>query len=175
VLIDATRQHGNQRCLPAGPLREPINRLKQADFLITSNSPNEFTIHNLQFAIRNYSMQYKLKPLRQVTDDNISQSLIELHGQTVHAVAGIGNPAKFFAHLQEHGLNLYWHEFPDHHRYQPSDIQFADNLAVIMTEKDAVKCREFANCQHWYLPIEASLPNTFGENLLYQLEEIQNG
>jgi len=179
AVFDNTRRHGNQRCLPAGPLREPVNRLKQVNFLVisdksnqftTHNSSESFTIHNSQFTIHNYS-----EPLRRITNEDISQPLSALHNQTVHAVAGIGNPAQFFAGLQNHGLKLYCHEFGDHHQLKKSDIQFNDDLPVIMTEKDAVKCRQFAGPQHWYLPIKATVPNSFGERLLQQIEKIQNG
>jgi tetraacyldisaccharide 4'-kinase len=82
----------------------------------------------------------------------------------VHAVAGIGNPDNFFNSLQNKGLIVHRHPFPDHHYYRLSDIQFNDDLPVIMTEKDAVKCQAFAGQQHWYLPIEAELH--FGKQLL---------
>jgi tetraacyldisaccharide 4'-kinase len=163
AVLDDIRRYGNKRCLPAGPLREPMTRLKQIDFIVTKGAALS----------QEFSMQYDLKPLQRVIDDNVSQSLAELRGQTVHAVAGIGHPAKFFTRLRDNGLKLRSHEFPDHHYYSQTDIHFNDDKPVIMTEKDAVKCRHFAGPQHWYLPIEARLPNLFGERLLHKLKGIQ--
>jgi tetraacyldisaccharide 4'-kinase len=122
-----------------------------------------------------YSMRYEINALRKVSDDSIvTKPLSYLRGTKVHAVAGIGHPAKFFNRLRDQGLKLHFHEFPDHHRYTATDLQFNDHLPVIMTEKDAVKCRSFAQPYHWYLPISASLPTTFGEQLLRLLKERQS-
>jgi tetraacyldisaccharide 4'-kinase len=165
VVVDGIRRYGNQRCLPAGPLREPISRLQHVDFVITKGNPldNELV------------MQYHKKSLQRLDNDTISQPLAKFHDHTVHAIAGIGYPEPFFNYLREQGLKLHCHEFPDHYAYQKSDIQFNDNLPVIMTEKDAVKCQSFAKSQHWYLPIEAHLPAIFGQKLLHQLQRIQDG
>ncbi len=154
AVVDATRLYGNQRCLPAGPLREPLNWLAEMDFIIMNGSQDK----------TKDTMQYQFKLLRRVLDDKILYSLASLKGQTVHAVAGIGNPDKFFNSLRNNGLIVHHHPFPDHHSYHPNDIQFGDDLPVIMTEKDAVKCQNFANQQHLYLPIEASV--NFGKQLL---------
>ncbi len=163
AVIDDIRRYGNHRCLPAGPLREPLSRLTQIHFIVTKGAALE----------HEFSMQYDLKPLHSLTNDNLTQPLSALRGQTVHAVAGIGHPARFFNRLRDHGLKLRCHEFPDHHYYTATDIQFEDNLPVIMTEKDAVKCQPFAGPQHWYLPIEARLPNDFGKQLLDKLNQLK--
>jgi tetraacyldisaccharide 4'-kinase len=163
AVLDDIRRYGNKRCLPAGPLREPMTRLKKIDFTVTKGAALN----------QEFSMQYDLKALQHVIDDNVSQPLAALRGQTVHAVAGIGHPAKFFTRLRDNGLKLRCHEFPDHHYYSQTEIHFNDDKPVIMTEKDAVKCRHFAGPQHWYLPIEARLPNLFGERLLHKLKGIQ--
>jgi tetraacyldisaccharide 4'-kinase len=159
VVLDGTRRFGNQYCLPAGPLREQISRLNTVDFIVTTGD----------------TMQYQLKSLRGVSNNKLSQDLSKLRGQTVHAIAGIGNPARFFRILRDNDLKLHCHEWPDHHNYIPDNIEFNDNLPVIMTEKDAVKCQKFANSQHWYLPIEAQLPKSYAERLLKKLERINNG
>jgi len=165
AMLDDIRRYGNRRCLPAGPLREPLHRLDSIDLFVTKGA-----------ALKNeFSMQYDIKSLHSVTDDDVSQLLNMLRGRTVHAVAGIGHPARFFNRLRDHGLKLHCHEFPDHYSYKPTDIQFNDTLPVIMTEKDAVKCRYFAGPQHWYLPITARLPAQFGERLLQRLRNIAHG
>jgi tetraacyldisaccharide 4'-kinase len=88
-------------------------------------------------------------------------ALHEFRSQTVHAVAGTGNPGRFFRSLQQAGLRLQTHAFPDHHPFQPEDISFGDGKAVIMTEKDAVKCRHFATANDWYVPIEVQMSDEF--------------
>ncbi len=165
AVLDGIRRYGNGHCLPAGPLRESVNRLEKVDLIVTKGTalPHEFTL------------QYKIKPLRRVTDDTPLRALEQLGSRTVHAVAGIGHPIPFFTSLRDRGLKLHCHIFPDHHHYKPTDIQFGDHLPVVMTEKDAVKCQHFASPQHWYLPIEAHLSDQLGERLLQQLKRIQNG
>ncbi|MDX1497822.1 MAG: tetraacyldisaccharide 4'-kinase, partial [Salinisphaeraceae bacterium] len=84
---------------------------------------------------------------------------LQLRSQPVHAVAGIGNPQRFFEALRTLGLNITEHAFADHHQYTPSDLEFGDQYPVLMTEKDAVKCRAFAQSHFWYLPVSARLNN----------------
>ncbi|OQW95673.1 MAG: tetraacyldisaccharide 4'-kinase [Beggiatoa sp. IS2] len=162
AVVDDIRRYGNQRCLPAGPLREPLSRLKQIDLVVTKGAALK----------HEYSMRYDIKALRKVSDDSVvMQPLSRLRGMKVHVVAGIGHPTKFFNRLKDQGLKLHFHEFPDHHCYTATDLQFNDDHPVIMTEKDAVKCQSFARDHHWYLPIEANLPTPFGERLLRLLKE----
>jgi tetraacyldisaccharide 4'-kinase len=82
-------------------------------------------------------------------------ALAALAGRRVHAVAGIGNPGRFFDLLRRAGLEPVAHAFPDHHAYVASELEFADALPVLMTEKDAVKCQAFARTDRWYLPVDA--------------------
>lgn len=162
AVVDDIRRYGNQHCLPAGPLREPLSRLKHIDLVVTKGAALK----------HEYSMRYEIKALRKVSDDSVvMQPLSYLRGTKVHAVAGIGHPAKFFNRLKDQGLKLHFHEFSDHYRYTAKDLQFNDDDPVIMTEKDAVKCRAFAQPHHWYLPIDANLPITFSEQLLRLLKE----
>ena len=93
----------------------------------------------------------------------------DLAGQRVHAVAGIGNPERFFAGLRAAGLELLAHPFPDHHRYAAHELQFGDALPVIMTEKDAVKCQAFAPDRCWYLPVTASFAMADERELLRRI------
>jgi tetraacyldisaccharide 4'-kinase len=87
----------------------------------------------------------------------------------VHAVAGIGNPGRFFATLRNEGFAIIAHPFPDHHRFTAADICFADALPVLMTEKDAVKCLSWADARHWCLKVDAVLPDAFLQALLAQV------
>ncbi len=160
AVIDGERQLGNGFCLPAGPLREPVSRLKEVDFVVQNNGcKNE----------ENYTMHLKPQPLTSVVNLTYCLDLDKLSGQIVHAVAGIGNPNRFFQTLRELGLQFIEHSFPDHYDYKYSDIDFGQNEIVIMTEKDAVKCRNFADDRHWFLPVSAEMDEAFLKDILFRL------
>jgi tetraacyldisaccharide 4'-kinase len=89
--------------------------------------------------------------------------------QRVHAVAAIGNPARFFTGLQARGIDVIEHPLPDHHAMTPADVAFGDGLPVLMTEKDAIKCVEFAGPDVWCVPVSAELPASFVEALIERL------
>lgn len=164
AVIDGMRRFGNRRCLPAGPLREPVSRLAGVDLLVTNGAS----------AAREHSMRYEGRQMRRVLDET-ERELRAFDGRAVHAVAGIGNPQRFFTRLAQAGLQITAHPFGDHHRYTAGDLDFGDDKPVIMTEKDAVKCRRFARPHHWYLPVEAELDPLFGEALLKRLKRSENG
>ncbi len=94
---------------------------------------------------------------RRFGEEGGEQSLEAFSGRRVHAVAGIGNPARFFADLRRHGLEVLEHPFPDHHRFVAADLEFDDELPVLMTEKDAVKCETFAPPHAWVVPVTAEV------------------
>jgi len=145
AVIDANRRFGNGRCLPAGPLREPPSRLTSVD-LVVSNGPG--LRGELPMRLVGDTLHAVLEPARR-------RPLEELRGLRVHALAGIGDPPRFFALLRRSGIQLLEHPFPDHHAFRPEELRFDDGLPVLMTEKDAVKCAPFAAPNHWYLPVEA--------------------
>ncbi|NBA94171.1 tetraacyldisaccharide 4'-kinase [Pseudomonas sp. R5(2019)] len=147
VLIDAARGLGNGRCLPAGPLREPVERLQSVDAVLYNGA---IVGHNDGFAFRlQPTALINLRSGERVALDHFPA------GQAVHAVAGIGNPQRFFTTLE--GLN--WrpsaHAFADHAVYSAQALSFEPALPLIMTEKDAVKCRAFAAPDWWYLAVDA--------------------
>jgi len=161
VVVDGMRGLGNGACLPAGPLREPPSRLKDSDMVVVNGAPDP--------AFRNsVSMQLQPGPVRPVAGQAASRSLASFQGRPVHALAGIGNPARFFGMLQQAGLQLIQHPLPDHAKIAPADLWFGDDLDILMTEKDAVKCREFAAPRAWYVPVTASLDDA-GRKRLDQL------
>lgn len=164
AVVDANRKFGNGYCLPAGPLREPVTRLKSVDMII-SNGGKENQL----------SFQINPGKLVSLMNKSKSTSLSEFSGQTVHAVAGIGNPQRFFDLLVSHGINLITHAFPDHHVYKPSDFFFSDDLPVLMTEKDAVKCFAFKLDKSWYLPIDVELSQLARERLSQLIEQVCHG
>jgi len=94
------------------------------------------------------------------------RSLEEFRGQPVHAVAGIGNPGRFFRDLRARGLEVIEHPFADHHPFAPHDLAFGDALPVLMTEKDAVKCASFADPRLWSVPAAATFSETQTRELL---------
>lgn len=147
VLIDAVRGLGNRRCLPAGPLREPVERLESVDAVLFNGAavdgPSGFA--------------FTLQPSRLI--ELVSEKAWPLDhfppGQQLHAVAGIGNPQRFFTTLEA----LHWrpipHPFADHACYSPEQLSFSPELPLVMTEKDAVKCRAFALPGWCYLQVQA--------------------
>lgn len=166
AMLDGERRFGNGLCLPAGPLREPESRLKEVDFQIVTGAASN---------TQEVSMTLKSGRLFNLNSPAKTRALASLSGHQVHAIAGIGNPDRFFNLLEDHGLFVERHPFPDHYRYDSSDLHFNDGKPVLMTEKDAVKCGLFAESNFWYLPIEARLPESLGKAILNRLEVSQNG
>lgn len=161
AVIDGERRFGNSYCLPAGPLREPIERLQSVDFIIVNGE---------KYEDREFSMQLVgEKVVNLVTGEQ--KSLPEFNAVDCHALAGIGNPERFFKLLETAGLTCITHSFPDHYQFQRHDIEYPDSKPVLMTEKDAVKCKAFAGKQHWYLPVKAVPDAVFSGQLLNLLRE----
>lgn len=148
VVVDGARRFGNGLLLPAGPLREPVSRLYKADAVVVNGGET----HGGEFAMQLAGTGFYnlLNPERVVT-------AAEFAKQRLHAIAGIGHPQRFFAQLERLGLNAQPHPFPDHHRYTPPDIAFDDADAILMTEKDAVKCAAFATERCWVLRVDAQV------------------
>ena len=165
AVIDGQRRFGNGRCLPAGPLREPVSRLGSFDLVVSKNIAGR----------HEFKMEYIYSEPRSIAEPNQTLSIEEWSGKNVHAIAGIGNPDRFFAYLRNRKIKIIMHEYPDHYVYREEDICFDDGLPVVMTEKDAVKCVPFASVQHWYLPIKANLPETFTYRLDSFMKDILNG
>lgn len=155
VVIDGARGLGNGLLLPAGPLRELPFRLQSVDLVLSNGGDAPLRMELLpEAAVR--------------LDGEVSRPLSEFAGRNVHAVAGIGNPERFFTLLRDAGLRIEPHPFPDHHHYQLEDLRFPDDNEVMMTAKDAVKCRRLASQKHWYLPVVARL-NPAAQSRLDQL------
>lgn len=165
AVVDGERRFGNGCCLPAGPLREPPSRLASVDFVIVNGTArsDEDGMH---------------VTVGKAVNLKTPEITCELSGFTegpVHALAGIGNPQRFFKLLKDHGLQIIEQAFPDHHRFAKRDITPEDKLPVFMTEKDAVKCRHFAQSRHWYLPIDISVDGTFSNRLAELLRGLERG
>lgn len=158
AMVDNTRKFGNGSMLPAGPLREHKKRLKKVDFIMNQDEQTEVKLEGSQ--------------LISLLDNQQQMDLAKFSGQTVHAIAGIGHPEKFFAMLQNYQINIIPHIFPDHYLYNRNDIDFKDHLPILMTEKDAVKCVEFADERHWFLPVTAVVKKHIGEEIMAQLKTL---
>ena len=150
-VVDGRRGLGNGALLPAGPLREPPSRLDAVDLIIVNGGGWAHAGVTPQL-----DMQLVSAPLRHLRTQR-EQALPAFAGQRVHAVAGIGDPERFFSVLEAAGLGVTRHAFADHHRYCARDLDFGDALPVLMTEKDAVKCAAFADDRLWALPVAAQL------------------
>jgi tetraacyldisaccharide 4'-kinase len=157
AVIDGETGLGNGWCLPAGPLREPTSRLREIDFVVTHGALNRPAY---------YAMTLHGDMAINVCDPGVRRSLLSFAGDRTHAVAGIGKPARFFSMLESCGLDIETHNFPDHHRFAARDIEFCDKRPVLMTEKDAVKCRAFAQLHHWYVPVTAVVDERLSRELI---------
>jgi tetraacyldisaccharide 4'-kinase len=164
VVVDGARGFGNGWLLPAGPLREPVSRLAEAGLVVINGDTQPVgTPANAAH------MRLVGDRLHNLRDPAQQRSVKSFAGQPVHAVAGIGDPGRFFRHLQALGLTVNPHPFPDHHAFRPVDLEIAGTDAIVMTEKDAVKCRAFGSDRCWVLPVEAQVDNTVGAAVLQRL------
>lgn len=163
AVVDGERYFGNGFCLPAGPLREPVKRLEEVDLVIV-NGKNCLNKNNLNLIPEVFY---------QVLNPSITISIAELKNKTLHAVAGIGNPSRFFQTLRALGLTVIEHPFPDHYCFKKTDFNFLkENEWVAMTEKDAVKCEAFADKRFWCLRVKPEVSNEFIQQLTNKIKEI---
>ncbi len=160
AVIDGARRIGNGFCLPAGPLREPSGRLAEVDLVVVNGLGRRGEYPMKMRAGRVINLDQKLG----------SRDLSSFARQSVHAVAGIGNPERFFARLRQAGMLLEEHVFPDHHAYTAANLDFGDDRPVMMTEKDAVKCRNLCLTNAWYVPVTIEMTAEFGARVLDLLD-----
>ncbi len=165
AVLDGRRGLGNGLPLPAGPLREGAARLQTVDAVVI-NGPGD---PGLRMASR-FDMSLEGGQFHNLLNPGHSAGAPEFQGRRVHAVAGIGNPMRFFEHLQRLGLSFTAHAFPDHHPFSPADLAFEDADEVIMTEKDAIKCQRFARENHWALSVDATVDPELGQLILNTLK-----
>jgi tetraacyldisaccharide 4'-kinase len=168
LVVDGARGFGNARVLPAGPLRESLAQLASADLIIVNGAAEHPSLTGLP-GDRTLYMQLAMGDAVRVDGQGGARALRDLAGQRVHAVAGIGNPARFFRALRAQGIEPIEHPFPDHHPFSPPELDFGDDAVVLMTEKDAVKCASFADARLWYVPVTAHFSETDAQALLRQV------
>jgi tetraacyldisaccharide 4'-kinase len=161
VVIDGDRLFGNRHLLPAGPLREPLDRLESVDAVVVNGGTSG--IGGLKMSLTGAEAISFAKGER--------RPLSAFAPGPVHALAAIGNPERFFALLRQKGLNLIPHPFADHHAFSRRDLEYGDSLPVLMTEKDAVKCAGIVDRRHWYVPVDAVLSDVDADQLLRLVQE----
>jgi len=165
LVVDGERRFGNGLLVPAGPLREPVERASRVDFVVVNGNvqePDEL------------SMIVAPAKLVAINDLTHARPLDVFAGQEVHAVAGIGNPERFFRMLEGLGWIVHRHAFPDHHHFRKTDFDFDQALPIVMTEKDAVKCARLGLPDAYMVPIEVTLPESFADQLHKRLRQVQD-
>ncbi len=165
IVLDGSRRLGNGLCFPAGPLRESSNRLKTGDYIINNGGPTEdgeilMTLQPSKFVHLSTGKSYDIDKW-------------PMHNQ-VHAVAGLGNPGRFFDTLSQLNFNIERHPFADHHQFEETDLEFLDHHPIIMTEKDAARCKNFDNPRIWYLTVEPKIEEAFINDLESRVRSLHN-
>ncbi|MCL2830050.1 MAG: tetraacyldisaccharide 4'-kinase [Betaproteobacteria bacterium] len=179
IALFDVRGAGNGHLLPAGPLREPLSRLSTADAVVWNGLPPVMLVihiaQRLKPAPRSYQMQLVAQPFVALDDPARSCAAADLAGKKLHALAGIGNPERFFAQLAALGLEFTPRAFPDHHPYCAADLEFARDGILLLTEKDAVKCAGLFPGQAWVLPVRAEPDPDLLEHLSSAIPAIHGG
>lgn len=161
AVVDVSRGYGNGLMLPAGPLREPKSRAASVDILVQHYPEHP---QNQQ-----YWMTLGGNKVVNLVDSNLTVSITSFIGKNIHAIAGIGNPQRFFDYLTRLGLVINPHPYPDHYFFRSEDLNFPNADVILMTEKDAVKCAKYVNKKCWALMVDAEvspeLPQTIMEKL----------
>ncbi|MBC53566.1 MAG: tetraacyldisaccharide 4'-kinase [Gammaproteobacteria bacterium] len=177
VVVDGTRGLGNGWCLPAGPLREPPARLAQVDYVVINGANRAFSEDTLSAGDTSVTTM-RLIPAYWVnvkTGERADVQALPVPDairHDMHALAGIGNPQRFFDTLDELGLAVTCHPYADHHAYNAVELAFARDKVLLMTEKDAVKCESFAGDHWWSLIVSAELAQGFTEAFCDQVTHI---
>ena len=163
AVLDGERGLGNGLLLPAGPLREPAARLREVDAVVIQGRTG--LAHTPSYAMTLEGRQFQNLP----NPEHVVDAQY-FNRRRVRAIAGIGNPQRFFAHLRSLGLSFEARTFPDHHAYTASDFSEDGADAIVMTEKDAVKCAGFASEKFWALPVDANPDPDLGPLILRKLK-----
>lgn len=177
VVIDGSRGLGNGYCLPAGPLREPVQRLQEVDEILingqwrASRSRQQSGLATVSEKTHEFVLQpaywVNVKTAEQVS---LSAGVERFQQDDIQAIAGIGNPQRFFQTLADLGLTVTSRAFADHYPFQPEDLAAWQHKLLLMTEKDAVKCQPFAGENWWYLHVAAVIPEELTDRLLTRVQ-----
>ncbi|MEI7614120.1 MAG: tetraacyldisaccharide 4'-kinase [Betaproteobacteria bacterium] len=168
IAVFDARAAGNGQLLPAGPLRESLKRLHSVMAVVFNSTPSE-QVRNFCCPAPVFSMRLAGECFQRLGDPKQTSTADELRGKRLFAVAGIGDPARFFAQLTSLGLEFEARPFPDHHAYAAADLAFAHDGVVLMTEKDAVKCAGLVLSEAWVLPVRAQIEASSDGQSLFDL------
>lgn len=174
VMVDAERRFGNGYCLPAGPLREPASRLQQVDFIVYNGDLPK----TIEYPQKSFAMQLQPVCFHRLSDYDETLPAEAFSGQSVNALAGIGNPQRFFDTLSRLGIHADGKAFADHHAYRASDFEgYGDEKPLLMTEKDAVKCSKFAQTGQkqnwWYLEVAPQADQVLFDSLYDRVKSLR--
>lgn len=164
-VIDASRGLGNKRLLPAGPLRESARRLQSVDLILSNGGTSD--LGALEIDATGFELQAGDATR---LNASLARPLQGFKGTTVHAVAGIGNPDRFYDLLRGYGIQVIEHSLKDHAALTFSQLNFGDDFNVFMTEKDAVKLQRNANDKFWYVPVDLKIDSNISTNLINDIE-----
>ncbi|NBW52490.1 MAG: tetraacyldisaccharide 4'-kinase [Betaproteobacteria bacterium] len=165
LVIDGTRGFGNGYLLPAGPLRESKSKLKAVDAIVCNGK---------KVIDGSYLMKYKSDSIINLkTKKKIPLNKLGLNN--LHAIAGIGNPDRFFSYLKVLGMVFDSSTYQDHYQFTKKDFKVMNDKNIIMTEKDAVKCEKFARDNFWYLPVAVEIDSKFSDFILNKMKNIIHG
>lgn len=167
-VVDGRRGLGNGWTLPAGPLREPPERLAETDLIVVNGGDWQAPA-----AVPSVAMRLRLGDAWPLAG-GVTMPLFRWRGQRVHAVAGIGHPQRYFDALAEEGIEVIPHAYPDHHPFRAADLVFGDDLPVLMTEKDAMKCLGFTPGACWAVPASAQFAPADVERVRESLKLIES-
>ncbi|MBT8098594.1 MAG: tetraacyldisaccharide 4'-kinase [Gammaproteobacteria bacterium] len=167
-VVDGVRGLGNRQLLPAGPLRETMDRLRSIDQMLVNGALEEDT--DVQTVIEQNAIRFDLQATEVCRlNGSLTRPIDRFAGKTVHAVAAIGNPGRFFDSLRAHGMQPIEHAFPDHAHLRPRDLDFGDEFDILMTEKDAVKVMQAMPDNVWYVPVDLSMDSALSAAWLEQM------
>ncbi len=170
AVVDGERLYGNRQLLPAGPLREPLSRLNSIDqILVQRETDDRAALSHRSSDSPPKNFQLDISAICRLDNSDIRSSA-QFSGKQFHALAGIGNPERFFRLLETHNIRVIRHPLPDHARIAQRDLDFDDKIEVLMTEKDAVKCRWLDTSKCWYVPVELVIDSADAEYVLNRIK-----
>jgi len=168
-VIDGVRGLGNRMLLPAGPLRETIGRLSEVDQVLINGIGTRDAGHST--AVEQNAIEFELvaNEVRRL-NGSLTRPIEGFAGTTVHAVAAIGNPTRFFDMLRTHGMQVIEHAYQDHARLSDGELEYGDDFEVLMTEKDAVKLDAAISDKYWTVPVDVRIDAVVSGPWLAQIE-----
>lgn len=174
IVVDGQRLFSNGFCLPAGPLREPVNRLTEVSYVVVNGDASHAVPQLAEASTMSLEPRFLIN-LVNGEKRPFAGAPFNM-GNTLQAVSALGNPERFYNLLERLPYQMETFSFPDHHSFKATDFEqrgIDAHQPVVMTEKDAVKCRQFAKNNFWYLSVEVNLESQFVEAVIADLRKIR--